>query len=101
MAEKDTSLPRLSERTINEKCLAALSAVLNWGVKNGYMEHNPATGIKVDVGKVKEKKRLPYSVEDLNLIFRFPIFTEGTRPRGGAGEAAKWLPILALFTGAR
>jgi integrase len=101
LAEKDTSLPRLSERTINEKCLAALAAVLNWGVKNGYLEHNPATGIKVDVGKVKEKKRLPYSVEDLNLIFRFPIFTEGARPRGGAGEAAKWLPILALFTGAR
>lgn len=101
LAEKDTSLPRLSERTINEKCLAALAAVLNWGVKNGYLEHNPATGIKVDVGKVKEKKRLPYSVEDLNLIFRFPIFTEGTRPRGGAGEAAKWLPVLALWTGAR
>ena len=101
LAEKDTSLPRLSERTINEKCLAALAAVLNWGVKNGYLENNPATGIKVDVGKVKEKKRLPYSVEDLNLIFRFPLFTEGARPRGGAGEAAKWLPILALFTGAR
>lgn len=101
LAEKDANLPRLSERTINEKCLAALAAVLNWGVKNGYLEHNPATGIKVDVGKVKEKKRLPYSVDDLNLIFRFPLFTEGARPRGGAGEAAKWLPILALFTGAR
>ncbi|MHC1751062.1 DUF6538 domain-containing protein [Humidesulfovibrio sp.] len=101
LAEKDPSLPRLSGRTINEKCLAALSAVLNWGVQNGYLDHNPATGIKVAVGKVEEQKRLPYSVEDLNLIFRFPVFTEGARPRGGAGEAAKWLPILALFTGAR
>lgn len=101
LAEKDPSLPRLSGRTINEKCLAALSAVLNWGVQNGYLDNNPATGIKVAVGKVEEQKRLPYSVEDLNLIFQFPVFTEGARPRGGAGEAAKWLPILALFTGAR
>lgn len=101
LAEKDPSLPRLSGRTINEKCLAALSAVLNWGVQNGYLDNNPATGIKVAVGKVEEQKRLPYSVEDLKLIFQFPVFTEGVRPRGGAGEAAKWLPILALFTGAR
>ncbi len=29
------------------------------------------------------------------------MFKEGKRPVGGGGEAAKWLPLLALFTGAR
>ena len=29
------------------------------------------------------------------------MFTEGHRPDGGKGEAAFWLPLLALFTGAR
>ncbi|MGA7326889.1 MAG: hypothetical protein WBX25_20965 [Rhodomicrobium sp.] len=37
----------------------------------------------------------------MNLIFSFPIFTKGERPKGGGGEAAKWLPLLAAFTGAR
>ena len=29
------------------------------------------------------------------------MFAEGERPKGGQGEAAFWLPLLALFTGAR
>ena len=29
------------------------------------------------------------------------MYTKGERPVGGAGEAAFWLPLLALFTGAR
>ena len=29
------------------------------------------------------------------------MYTEGERPPGGQGEAAYWLPLLALFTGAR
>jgi integrase len=29
------------------------------------------------------------------------VFTKGERPEGGAGEAAYWLPLLGLFTGAR
>jgi integrase len=29
------------------------------------------------------------------------IFTRGERPRAGGGEAAFWLPLLGLFTGAR
>jgi integrase len=29
------------------------------------------------------------------------VFTQGERPKGGKGEAAFWLPLLALFTGAR
>jgi len=29
------------------------------------------------------------------------VFAEGARPTGGKGEAVLWLPLLALFTGAR
>ena len=29
------------------------------------------------------------------------MFTVGERPQGGKGEASFWLPLLALFTGAR
>lgn len=101
LAEKQPDLARLSPRTVNDKALGALGAVLSWGSANGYLESNPAAGVKVSMGKAPQKSRLPYSIEDLNLIFRFPIYTTGERPKGGAGEAAKWLPLLALYTGAR
>ncbi|MGE4553505.1 MAG: DUF6538 domain-containing protein [Desulfovibrionaceae bacterium] len=101
LAEKDRSLTRLTARTVNDKWLGFLCAILSWGTKNGYLENNPASNVKAAVSKVKDRARLPYSIDDLNMIFRFPVFTVGDRPRAGGGEAAKWLPLLALFTGAR
>ena len=43
----------------------------------------------------------PFELSDLQVIFRTPVFTEDARPTGGKGDAAFWLPLLALFTGAR
>ena len=54
--------------------------------------HNPAD---------EEDNRLPYDAEDLKVIFSSLVFRNGERPRGGGGEAAKWLPLIALFSGAR
>ena len=47
------------------------------------------------------KARLPFNVDELNKVFFGHVFTKGARPRGGGGEAAYWLPLLALWTGAR
>lgn len=99
--EKHPDTQCLSPRTVNDKALGAVAAVLSYATRNGYLEHNPASGIKVEVSKVAKNRRLSYSVDDLNKIFRFPIYTTGERPAGGAGEAAYWLPLLAAFTGAR
>jgi hypothetical protein len=100
-AAERPDLPRLSPRTINDKMLGALGAVLNWGRKQGYCDFNAARDIKTAAPRIEEEKRTAYTVDDLNTIFRFPIFTAGERPGGGGGEAAKWLPLLGLFTGAR
>ena len=54
--------------------------------------HNPAKD---------EDSRLPYDPEDLKVIFGSAVFRDSARPRGGADEAANWLPLIALFTGAR
>jgi hypothetical protein len=43
----------------------------------------------------------PFEIADLQVIFKTPVFTVGERPKGGKGEASFWLPLLALFTGAR
>jgi integrase len=63
---------------------------------------NPIRNVKIrgEVGQSK-KRRKPFSAEDIKAIFSSPIYTDSKRPKGGAGEAAYWIPLLGLFTGAR
>ena len=100
LLEGDTTTPTLSPASV-KKDLAAIHAVMAWAMENGYREDNPATGIRIREAKNKADERLPYDVADLDCIFASPIYTKGERPRGGGGEAAYWLPLLGLMTGAR
>jgi hypothetical protein len=47
-----------------------------------------------------ELEREPFTAE-LKTLLASPVFTKGERPKGGKGDAAFWLPLLGLFTGAR
>jgi integrase len=80
--------------------------VFRWISNQGYLDDhpngsNPAADMKVHDTAEEEDSRLPYDAEELKLIFNSPLFRSGERPRGGGGEAAKWLPLVALFSGAR
>lgn len=97
----DPQVPRLSARTVNDKALGAIGAIFGYAVREGYRDDNPVSGIRADGPRDAEPKALPFSTEDLKTIFSSAVFTQGKRPVGGGGEAAKWLPLLALFTGAR
>jgi integrase len=97
----DPAIPRLSVQTVNDKALGAISAILGYAVTNGYRDDNPATGLKATGPGRQGPSRLFYSGADLEAIFSSPVFVSGARPKGGGGEAAKWLPLLALYTGAR
>ena len=79
--------------TTVRKLLGALSTVLGWAKREGYLTVNPAEGITVARGRLDgvESGRLPYSADDLKAIF--------SHERDG--DANHWLPWLALYTGAR
>ncbi|MBF0863476.1 MAG: site-specific integrase [Gluconobacter potus] len=95
-------IPRLSSATINSKHLAAVSIALKWASDNGYVDRVVSREVRAKGGAPKAKAaRLPYSLEDLKAIFALPVFVKGERSIAGAGEAAVWLPILALYSGAR
>jgi integrase len=88
------------------KAIGALQTVFGWIEGQGYLDDhpnwsNPAVRMKVHDPAKDEHGRLPYDTEDLKTIFGSAVFRDGERPKGGAGEAAKWLPLMALFTGAR
>jgi integrase len=112
---RDASLPALVEwtrthpgtvcigaATIN-KWLNCLGAVLNWSRKNGLIPDevpwaDPVSGMRLSEAR---SKRRPWEPEELTLLFGSPIYVRGERPLGGKGEAAFWLPLLALYSGAR
>ena len=51
--------------------------------------------------KAPVNKRMTYGLADLKALFASPVYAAGARPTQGRGESAYWLPVLALFTGAR
>jgi len=98
--EGDENVTRLSASSV-KKYLTAIRTILEWAAENGYRDDNPAVRIKVRVARNKNEERLPYSANDLKIIFSSSVYTEKFRPKAAAGEAAYWLPLLALYTGAR
>ena len=81
--------------------LSRLRTLLQWAADNDYAVTNAAAGIKVIDKNAAKNKRTEFSLAALKAIFDSPVYTDGARPTQGRGEAAYWLPLLALFTGAR
>lgn len=100
LLDGDKSVKRLAARSVRRD-VGILKTICEWAVNNGYREDNPISRVKVLAPKNASEQRLPYDKDDLQIIFNSPIYTEGERPIGGAGEASYWIPILALYTGAR
>jgi len=96
---KGQDVPRASTANIN-KGIGAIQWLLGWCVDNGYLEINVAHGMKIK-GKAAYVQGLPFSVDEANRIFATPVYTEGERPKGGAGEFAYWAHMLGMYTGAR
>lgn len=80
--------------------IGMLKSFLRIAVDYEWLAASPAERLALP-RQPKRKARVAFSAEDLNRLFRSPVYTEDFRPRGGGREAAYWLPLLALFTGAR
>jgi len=62
---------------------------------------NAAAKMTVDDPRRDKDKRRAFEDHEIKAIFDSPVFTKGLRPAAAGGEAAYWLPLLALYTGAR
>jgi integrase len=81
--------------------LTRLQTLLNYAASNDIIPKNPAKDFIFVVPEAEKIKRRPFDLPSLTAIFGSPVYSQGARPTGGRGEAAYWLPLLALFTGAR
>lgn len=93
LVEKGVSIPNLKTK------ISRLKTLINYGHDNGLVRERAADGIRL--AKSKVKGRAPFDDQALQQIFGGPVHKEGYRPTLGRGEAAFWLPLIALYTGAR
>ena len=89
--------------------MSNLSTFLNWAVNEEMLMRNPARGLRMPDQVAKRDKRLPFSPEQLRIIFDAPLYRgclDGERGYAKQGNqrprnARFWVPLIALFTGAR
>lgn len=107
LARRDIALYRdtlladgLAAATV-KKHLGFVSTLLQAQYDAGHLPTNVARGLRVPRRKVPDLGRSGFTEAQLESVFASPVYSQGLRPRGGGGEAAAWLPILAYATGAR
>jgi integrase len=94
---------KITPATVNKQ-LGAVQAICRWAHDKGGMvpeEIAWADPFARQRLTADEPTRDTFTAEELNVIFSGPVFTANERPLGGKGDAAFWLPLLGLFTGAR
>ncbi len=87
-------------RTVGKK-IGFISTILNYAVDEEKLPSNPASKVIKSKSGASKRTRIPYSISDIQKILGSKIFTQGDRPKAGAGEAVVWLPLLGIVTGAR
>lgn len=89
-------LNTLSITSVN-KHLTKISSLFKWAKLNGYCPANVAESLNIK-SKVKEQdKRLPFKNNELRQLFSTPIHRAGKFQH----TYYYWLPLIALYSGAR
>ena len=81
--------------------LSRIRTLSKWAYDNDQADTNFADGVRIIDSEAAANRRREFDLASLRAIFGSPVYAEGLRPTQGRGEAAYWLPLLGLFTGAR
>jgi hypothetical protein len=93
---------KVSPGTVNKQ-LGAVQAIAGWGHHHGLVPDEISWADPFSEMRLEEEQsqRAPFNGRDLQKIFDAPLFTARDIPAGAKGDAGIWLPLLALFGGAR
>jgi integrase len=93
--------PRITGRSVNKQ-FGGVQAIINWARENGmisdHLWSDPFSKMRVEED---DPEGGPFDPDELRTLFASRVFTAGECPKAGQGDVAFWLPVLALFTGAR
>lgn len=91
----------LSSKTQHDR-MTAVKSLLNYAARDlDWLTKNPWEGL--DVKHKTENGRKPWTAEQVKALCSLPLFTRYELPtqKGAGKDAAYWIPLLGLFTGAR
>lgn len=104
---KDDLLETRAPKTIRDVHMAALRAILKWGVNNGRLKENVAN-VAVRVPKKKVDREHGFTdAEALTVLKKALAYEPTIRKNAQINEGAhltaakRWVPFLCAFTGAR
>ena len=94
--------PRITAATINKQ-LGGVQSVCIWASDNGLVPDDVQWTDPFSKLRLPEERseRTSFETAELKLLFAAPVFTAHLFPLGAHGAAGFWLPVLALFSGAR
>jgi len=89
--------------------LIRFGAMMNWALDEGYIDRNPARGLRIPDPVARAEKRSPFNPHQLRAIFTAPIYTGCeddcygyAKPGPARPQRARfWVPLIALFSGMR
>ncbi len=93
---------RNTAATVNKQ-LGGVQAICVWASDNGLIPDDvqwtdPFSRLRLPT---ERSERTSFEIAELQSLFNAPLFTEHRFPLGAHGAAGFWLPVLALYTGAR
>ncbi|WP_088184128.1 site-specific integrase [Sphingobium sp. Z007] len=93
--------PKRSQINVRDR-LAYLRTLLEWAAQEDIIPGNPARDVKMAVSERGEKRK-DFDTDNLTALFSGPVHANRAIPKDGmaGGQAAYWLPLIALFMGAR
>jgi integrase len=98
---KDNLVEKQEHPATANSRLARLRLLFGYALANGLIEANPASSVRIAKRQLAKESRMPYDADALAAVFSSPVYANDLRPKAGGGEAAYWLPLLGLYTGAR
>ena len=101
-ADANSAVPKISRTTVNSRAIGALSTLFDTALREALIDANPCHRLKLSLKASDRKEVAPFSIEELNVMFATPEMTgTGRYNKASGGQAARWLPLIGLFTGAR
>jgi len=100
-AYRDKLIVKRLARSTVAKRISFIATLLQTAYDAGALPQNVARGLRIPKGKVETVRRRAFTPAELEKIFQSPIYQKDRRFRASGGEAAVWLPVMALATGAR
>jgi integrase len=91
----------ISAKTVKDSDLAGLKTLFGWAVSNRKLTSNPATGITIKLGKPQRLRGKGSTDEEAKALLRASLNVQRGAESAGTYAAKLWVPILAIYTGAR